>query len=121
MTWLPFNVRTNPKLVETCFADADTGWAVGDNGLILRTDDGGLSWQRLSEGGREDVNDLAFLSDDVGIAVGSHGKLWITNDGGKNWIAGFSDTKANLNAVTFIDEMRGCAVGDGGTVLRTIN
>ena len=60
-TWLPFNVRTNPRLVSIYFADKFTGWAVGEDGLIVRTDDGGYSWQRLSEGGREDVNDLVFF------------------------------------------------------------
>ena len=41
-----------------------TGWAVGESGLIVRTDDGGYSWQRLSDGGREDVNDLTFFNDE---------------------------------------------------------
>ena len=36
MTWLPFNVRTNPKLVGIYMSDRFTGWAVGENGLIVR-------------------------------------------------------------------------------------
>ena len=44
-TWLPFNVRTNPRLVSLFFADQFTGWAVGESGLIVRTDDGGYNPQ----------------------------------------------------------------------------
>ena len=39
-TWLPFNVRTGPRLASVYLSDAFTGWAVGENGLILRTERG---------------------------------------------------------------------------------
>ena len=121
ITWLPFNVRTNPRLVSIYLADKFTGWAVGENGLIVRSDDGGYSWQRLTEGGREDVNDLTFFDEDLGVAAGSNGRIWITNDAGRDWIPVFSDTTSNLNAMNFFGDQKGWIVGDNGTVLRTIN
>jgi photosystem II stability/assembly factor-like uncharacterized protein len=36
ITWLPFNVRTNPRLASIYMGDNFTGWAVGRNGLIVQ-------------------------------------------------------------------------------------
>jgi len=35
---------------EIRFADAQTGWAVGDFGVVLKTQDGGLSWTKQLDG-----------------------------------------------------------------------
>jgi photosystem II stability/assembly factor-like uncharacterized protein len=32
------------------FVNARTGWAVGENGTILRTRNGGLSWELINGG-----------------------------------------------------------------------
>ena len=88
-TWLPFNIRTSPKLVSLFSGDIYTGWAVGENGLIVRTDDGGYSWQRLSGGGREDVNDISFFDSTVGISIGSRGRIWLTTTPAKTGCPSF--------------------------------
>src|SRR4029078_5952636 len=100
--WLPVNVRTNPKLSTLYFADETLGWAAGDDGLVLRTDAGGFSWRRLTEGGRDDVSQLFFWDNSHGWAVGARGKILFTSSGGKNWTVSPSGTHYPSNASTFL-------------------
>ena len=39
---------TTSNLTAVSFADNNHGWAVGENGAILATSDGGLNWKILS-------------------------------------------------------------------------
>jgi photosystem II stability/assembly factor-like uncharacterized protein len=43
---LPSNIRTNPRLVTIYFGDPNIGWAAGSDGLVVRSDDGGIGWRR---------------------------------------------------------------------------
>ena len=40
------------ELTDVFFLDPDQGWAVGDRGVILHTEDGGRHWQVQRVGGR---------------------------------------------------------------------
>jgi photosystem II stability/assembly factor-like uncharacterized protein len=96
-----------------------TGWAVGGNGLVIRSADGGQSWTS-SPGATATLNAVHFVSDNVGWAVGNGGIAIQTTDGGDHW-SQTSPGSLNLNGVFFIDENQGWMVGDAGKVLRTTN
>jgi photosystem II stability/assembly factor-like uncharacterized protein len=51
-TWQSFATGQMVPLRALAFADERTGWAVGDLGTILATQDGGRSWQVQHAGGR---------------------------------------------------------------------
>jgi hypothetical protein len=63
------------------FADASSGLAVGDDGAILRTADGGNTWRCESGGVQTDVNAVEFIDDANAIAVGDGGVLLRWKDG----------------------------------------
>lgn len=76
------------------FVDADRGWAVGDQGVILATNDGGERWKLQSSGTGAALNDVQFISPNVGFVVGgwfeadtglSRGVLLKTTNGGATW------------------------------------
>lgn len=70
------------------FADASRGWAVGDNGSIWHSKDGGASWQRQASGVAQDLTSVVFESPLVGWAAGgggAAGRLIGTKDGGQTW------------------------------------
>lgn len=46
---LPKSWQAEAALNDVCFVDQQTGWAVGDSGTILRTNDGGQSWQSIGD------------------------------------------------------------------------
>lgn len=51
LSWQTFNTRQSAPLRAIHFADDLHGWAVGELGTILATEDGGQSWRRQRAGG----------------------------------------------------------------------
>jgi photosystem II stability/assembly factor-like uncharacterized protein len=49
-TWVDQSAPTGEPLNGVWFVSARTGWAVGENGTILRTQNGGAGWQLLNTG-----------------------------------------------------------------------
>ncbi|MGJ7509838.1 WD40/YVTN/BNR-like repeat-containing protein [Variovorax sp. GT1P44] len=50
--WRQAEVPVSSDLVAVTFPDAANGWAVGHDGVVLRTTDGGLSWTTQLDGRR---------------------------------------------------------------------
>ncbi len=86
-TWKQTAVSTRSTLTAVFFADAQRGWAVGHDNVILATADGGVSWShQYAEGGIENrFLDVYFLDDGRGFAVGAYGLFVETVDGGARW------------------------------------
>ena len=101
------------------FTDANTGTAVGDNGTIIRTIDGGNNWIIQSSGTTNALLGVSFADADHGTAVGASGTIVRTTDGGNNWVSQTSGTTNALEAVSFTDANTGTVVGENGIVLRT--
>jgi photosystem II stability/assembly factor-like uncharacterized protein len=107
------------------FADETDGWLCGDNGLLLRTRDGGETWQDMRDrlpdrAGRVfDFHALEVRGRDIWLA-GSPGTLvWHSADDGETWTARPTVQTAPLKAITFVDCHRGWAVGSFGRILAT--
>jgi photosystem II stability/assembly factor-like uncharacterized protein len=85
--WQQIIVPTRATLTAVTFADALHGWAVGHDQTILKTVDGGLSWQLVYRDTDEapPLLDLYFLDAERGFAVGAYGSFFSTGDGGQNW------------------------------------
>ena len=58
------------------------GYAVGENGTILKTFNSGLSWPPQQSGTQQRLNGVYFLDLDFGFAVGDNGIILRTTDGG---------------------------------------
>lgn len=79
-------------LAGTYFLNADTGFAAGEDieeyrGIILKTSDGGATWDTayLGDYGLVVPRVFDFIGPDTGYAAGQDGWLWRTFDGGENW------------------------------------
>jgi len=103
------------------FPDANTGYAVGNDGAIIKTTDGGASWIPLSTGTYTYYYSVFFTSVTRGFAVGSGGTIISTIDGGEHWSTCVSGTTIVLFSVFFTNLNTGYAVGASGTVLKTTN
>ncbi len=104
------------------FVDANTGWAVGDGGTIVKTTDGGASWNSQNSGATTRLSCVQFVDANTGWAVGDGGTIVKTTDGGATWSAQNSGTTNQwLSSVCFVDSNRGWAVGfDYGSGLGSI-
>lgn len=106
---------SGPDLRGIHFIDAQHGFAVGEYGVLIYTDDGGRTWNPRHSGGpggfhRMDVNDAAhaWLAADLGNVV-------FTTDAGARWqrvpVAGFS-RYGTIKSVDFHDDnLTGWATG----------
>ena len=74
-------------LTAVSFPDPDHGWAVGNWGAILRTQDGGETWQLQRSDLHADVPlfGVYFKNAKEGWATGLWSLLLTTNDGGASW------------------------------------
>ena len=102
-TWKQAEVPVSSDLVAVHFPTPELGWAVGHDGVVLHSADGGRSWKRQRDG-RPDAADSPLL--DVwfrdarsGYAVGAFGLLLQTADGGQTWTSmqAASDNPKNMH------------------------
>lgn len=86
-SWTQVGVPTRAMLTAVSFADPTHGWAVGHDGVILATADGGKSWHRQDSGTDLETVwlDVLFLDARHGFVVGAYGRALVTTDGGKSW------------------------------------
>jgi photosystem II stability/assembly factor-like uncharacterized protein len=105
------------RLNAVSFADARRGWAVGAEGAVLATLDGGRTWRAQESGTRSDLFDVKFFDEREGWAVGGDGVAIHTTDGGAMWRAEPTGTPHALERLFFKGRARGWAAGFGGTVV----
>ena len=72
--------------MSVCFVDESTGWAVGQNGCIIKTTDGSANWSTQTSETTNLLESVCFVDESTGWAVGSNGCIIKTTDGGINWI-----------------------------------
>jgi photosystem II stability/assembly factor-like uncharacterized protein len=97
-------------------------WASGAQGTILRTDDGGNTWTRVSIAGTENLDfcDIDAVREDertayaLSIGAGAASRIYKTTDAGVHWDLQFTNDnpKAFFDAMAFWDARRGLAVSD---------
>ncbi|HXC05283.1 MAG TPA: YCF48-related protein, partial [Bacteroidia bacterium] len=94
-------------------------FACGNHGTVLRTTDGGLSWDIRNLLLKDSLNlyGLNFLDSNYGMLCGEGGSLFKTTDGGETWITLSSGALLPLTGITIIDHNVAIAVGLGGIML----
>lgn len=122
--------RATPELLSIRFADKKRGLAIGSllnskeeviDSLVLKTDDGGESWRRVSVPSRKELFHLDFNGSDRAWIVGDEGLILASTDSGATWQVQPSGTRLPLYNVDFRDDNEGYIVGKTGTILRTDN
>jgi len=89
--WHQAKSPTQILLTNVFFLDAEQGWAVGHDAVILHTSDGGANWDLQYDdpipGGDlpKPLLDIYFKDKLNGFAVGAYGLMLKTKDGGENW------------------------------------
>jgi len=114
-SWQQASVPVSADLVAVSFPDAEHGWAVGHDGVVLASSDGGHNWVRqldgrtlgdvlvkhytasgdakwlaeaqrfAAQGAENPLLDVWFDDANNGVVVGAFGLVLRTADGGKSW------------------------------------
>lgn len=80
------DIPTKQILRDVYFFDENRGIVIADSGLILRTYDGGQSWQKeYMNPINDDFHRLLFPEDSTGYLFGRDGNIWKTTDLGSAW------------------------------------
>lgn len=128
--WQTLSTKTNEWLNSIFFLNENIGWVVGNSGAMLKTTDGGNSWESKASGVTSRLHSVRFADIKHGWAVGDFGVIIKTHDGGETWILDSSDVIQNLKGFCFyctffIDSTTGWVVGGGdlygGVIIKTTN
>jgi photosystem II stability/assembly factor-like uncharacterized protein len=100
------------------------GYAAGDAGTVLRTDDGGQTWAGLATGTSANLTRLQVLDPDTLIVLGGDGcVLRRSDDAGATFRKVFIIVEQNcagqIDAFDFVDGQTGYLLVRGGNVYRT--
>jgi photosystem II stability/assembly factor-like uncharacterized protein len=116
----PQNSRTDVPLRGISAVSSKVAWASGAKGTVLRTLDGGATWETLVIAGADalDFRDIQAFDQNtafvLSIGNGDQSRIYKTSDGGKIWQRQFtnSDPKAFYDCFAFWDSTHGIAVSD---------
>jgi photosystem II stability/assembly factor-like uncharacterized protein len=116
----PQNSRTDVPLRGISAVSSKVAWASGARGTVLRTIDGGTTWETLVIAGADslDFRDIQAFDQNtafvLSIGSGDQSRIYKTSDGGKIWQRQFtnSDPKAFYDCFAFWDSTHGIAVSD---------
>ena len=122
-----------PEFLSIRFSDKKRGYVIGSvlrksgdedvvvDSLLMRTEDGGDTWRRITVPTKTELFHLDFNNNSHGWIVGDEGAILGTDDEGNTWTKQISGTSMPLYNVDFRDDANGYAVGKLGTILRTEN
>jgi hypothetical protein len=68
--------------LSVCFPDANIGYAVGLNGIILKTTNAGTTWSPQLSGTSQHLRSVYFTDGTTGYAVGENGTIIKITSGG---------------------------------------
>jgi photosystem II stability/assembly factor-like uncharacterized protein len=141
--WAYFPSGTSQTLRTVTYWNPDTGIVAGDNGVVLRTLNGGRSWTPVDSftdaAGAKLLtveNHNTSRSNRIkkmppppghecdGLLMGDNGRIFLTTNCGASWSLVPSPRSVNLRGVTNDDNYSALvfyAVGDSGTIIKTTN
>lgn len=120
--WRQVPTATDATLTSVAFADVQLGLAVGHDATILRSADGGSSWQEVFRDPEQlrPLLRVAFIDKQRAIAVGAYGAFFESLDGGVTWTERkISEEDRHFNALTRLADGTLLLAGEAGTLLRS--
>ena len=90
--------------------------AVGERGIVLLSDDNGLSWRQAAVPVSISLTAVQFVSADTGWAVGHAGVILATRDGGEHWTVQLDGVQAAQTELAFArQQLNGAADQDSAS------
>lgn len=117
--WFVQTSNVNARLRGVSAVNARVAWASGSGSTVLRTDDGGTTWKKLTvTSDALDFRDIDAVDENtayvLSIGNGPTSRIYKTMDGGATWVLQFrnEDPKVFLDAMSFWDSDHGIVIGD---------
>jgi photosystem II stability/assembly factor-like uncharacterized protein len=126
-SWRKATEATYSSLSDVFFLNDNVGWIAGLSGTILKTTDGGHTWEGLSNPLPAVVSmySIFFIDENIGFTGGYNDLFLKSTDGGANWTPiQLPVIEGNVYSIYFTDENTGwilVGTASGGKVLYTTN
>jgi len=124
--WTVQNSGTTATLHSVSTVDANVAWATGVGGVVIRTTNGGSTWQTVTTPRAVDAHVICGVNANKAL-VATNGTadavIHLTTNGGQTWQNVYTVPGGFINVIIMFDDMNGFAEGDpvGGnwTLLKT--
>lgn len=103
------------------FVSQSLGYATADYGRIIKTTNGGLSWDMFITEALGNLMCIEFVDEDIGYASSTYGEILKTEDGGQNWTVDDGVSNSNLRYLYCLSEAEVYSCGNEGKILHTID
>lgn len=118
-TWYEIPTGVTNKLNAIEFPSANVGYIGGNDSLLLKTTDGGRTWNAIAYTGVTNnwhISNLKFVNETVGfMTINPYMGTYKTIDGGLTWdfVDSLSDNMCYQKGMYFFDEDNGFIAGSG--------
>jgi len=120
--WQLQNPFPQTKTLNDCqIIDANTIFAVGNSGTIIKSTNGGSNWQILNSGTSADLWRVNFLNLNTGYVIGFNSNFLKTTDAGNSWTKILITGSNYIKGISFINVNTGVIVGWNSLVAKTTN
>ena len=120
LNWTPATVPAGTWVHRARFADKQNGIAVGQEGNIVRTVDGGQTWTTIQPASGDMLLwDVEFPDKSVAFYGGLSGSLARSLDQGLTWTSLQSGGSGVANSLDLVDDKHAWAASDSGSALVT--
>lgn len=129
-TWSILKDGLGPMLNDVFFINEDTGFAVGEHGYVLKTEDAGVTWAEVTLPGSASfriLNAVCFNSNTSGFILGGNPTndsiqtILKTMDGGNTWSIVTDKPNPMIQDMSFLNENKGLMVGNNGFAQETVD
>jgi len=117
-TWVRGRTPFDVPLTGIYLLNDRLGWAVGYDGVILKTRDGGASWACVKKPLPQNPPLFAvwFKDKNTGLAVGADSMVYRTVDGGIHWNAAKMEVQSHLYSIAETDDGQLWIAGENHTL-----
>ncbi|MEX2592837.1 MAG: YCF48-related protein [Anditalea sp.] len=102
------------------WVNEEVAFIAGEN-IILKTIDGGLSWEEQEAPTDHLMLALDFYDGENGLLVGQDGMVYRTTDGGNNWGVIKLGTSVDLKSITYLTNAKIYITGNDGALFKSTN
>jgi photosystem II stability/assembly factor-like uncharacterized protein len=128
LTFVKIYSQSLPSELGIKFENEQTAVLVGQDGLIMRTENGGLNWTTQNSNvttvlyGTNSIMDYELLNPyRIQLAVGENGVVLKSTDNGETWILKDIGVTQTLRSVDVMTNSLYIAAGDSGIIIRSVD
>ncbi len=107
-------------LNDNCFINENTGFLVGNRGVVVTTTNSGINWQTMYLPTTQNLNAVKFIDLNTGYIVGDSSKIFMSINGGLNWNKINYSGNSKFNDINFYNNNNGLITGSN-FILKTTN